>query len=215
MPNTLQVGLHHFDMQLESLVREREEKFLEEMLRWNKRVNLTAIRDYGEAVEKHLLDSLILIRHLKGKIKLLDIGSGGGLPGIPLAIAAPSLQVVSVDSVGKKTNFQKHVKRTLQLDNLLIIPTRIEELGQFGIRYESFDVVVSRAFSSLENFLVYAAPWLRSGGRAVAMKGPEGRDELLGILITLEQLGYAKPVVIDYVLPFSGAKRLLVVLEKK
>ncbi len=191
-----------------------EVDFIAELLRWNKRINLTSIRTHAEAIEKHLLDSLVLLDHLDGAKNLLDIGSGGGVPGIPLAIAAPSLQVVSVDSIGKKINFQKHIKRTLQLENLAIFQSRIETLGQARPESEKFDLIVSRAFSSIDTYLGCATPWLKPGGRIIAMKGPEGEEELAAAIDTVEQLGYVDRVIISYKLPFSGATRQLIVLKK-
>ena len=85
--------------------------YLDELLRWNKKINLTSIRNKDSALEKHLLDSLTLLKHVKRGESFLDVGSGGGLPGIPVAIADRTLQLVSVDSVGKKINFQKHTNR--------------------------------------------------------------------------------------------------------
>lgn len=187
--------------------------FLNELLRWNQRVNLTSIRDRDEAIEKHLLDSLLLLSHLDDSKYVMDMGSGGGLPGIPLAIADPSLRVVSIDSVGKKINFQKHVKRLLQLDNLRVLQSRVEDLGTTNLE-EKFELIVSRAFSSLEAMVEYAVPWLAPGGRILAMKGPEGRDELRAVKSVLEKNNFSDPVVCTYHLPFSHAERQFLVLKK-
>ena len=144
----------------------------------------------------------------------MDMGSGGGLPGIPLAIALSSLQVVSIDSVGKKINFQKHIKRLLQLDNLTLVQSRVEDLEQTDLNREKYDLIVNRAFSSLATSLCCAAPWLKSGGRLLVMKGPEGRDELLAAEEAIESLGFSDPEVFTYILPFSRAERQLIVLKK-
>ena len=201
-------------LQLSAGVIEREKSFIDELLRWNQRINLTSIRTYDEAVEKHLLDSLLLLAHLDGVGDLLDMGSGGGLPGIPLAIADSTLNVVSVDSVGKKINFQKHIKRLLQLDNLTALNSRIEDLEKTVLGQRKYDLVVSRAFSSLEVFLGYAAPWLKPGGRLIAMKGPEGRGELEAARQAIERYSFIDSTVFVYNLPFSRAERQLIILTK-
>ena len=207
-------GLSRLELQLSEKIIEKEIQFLDELLRWNQRINLTSIRNHDEAVEKHLLDSLLLLLHLDGSELVMDMGSGGGLPGIPLAIALASLQVVSIDSVGKKINFQKHIKRLLQLDNLTLVQSRVEDLEQTDLDREKYDLIVNRAFSSLVTSLCCAAPWLKSGGRLLVMKGPEGRDELLAAGEAIESLGFSDPEVFTYILPFSRAERQLIVLKK-
>ena len=137
-------------MKLSDEVIQKEITFLDELLRWNQRINLTSIKNREEAIEKHLIDSLLLLPYLENAGNIIDLGSGGGLPGIPLAIASPSLQVISVDSVGKKVNFQRHIKRLLSLNNLHIVQSRAETLDQGAIEPKSFDLVVARAFTALE-----------------------------------------------------------------
>ena len=205
-------GLAQLGLNLPEVVIEKEMCFLDELLRWNQQINLTSIRDRKEAIEKHLLDSLLLLPHLKGSECLLDMGSGGGLPGIPLVIARSALRVVSVDSVGKKINFQKHIKRLLKLDNLKIIQSRIEDLLPDRVGQEKYDLIVSRAFSSLETFIHHATPRLKPGGRLLAMKGPEGREELFAAAETIEKYGFSDPEISDYSLPFSRAERQLITL---
>ncbi len=187
---------------------------MDELLRWNRSVNLTSITNRKQAIEKHLLDSLLLLPHLGSAKNILDMGSGGGLPSIPLAIAAPALDVVSVDSVGKKINFQKHVKRQLQIYNLKILQSRVEELNRTGLKDEKFDIVVSRAFTSLGDFIAYSAPWLKPGGRIFAMKGPEGQKELISAKKITEKYHLEDTVVYSYLLPYSRAERQLIILKK-
>ena len=206
-------GLSLLGLSLTEAVVQKEIDFLDELLRWNQRVNLTSIRDRDEAIEKHLLDSLLLLLHLDDSKHIMDMGSGGGFPGIPLAIANPALRVVSIDSVGKKINFQKHIKRLLQLDNLTILQSRVEALEKTCLE-KKYDLVVCRAFTSLEVAIKFASPWLTSGGRILAMKGPEGRDELRDAAGVLRQNEFDDPVVCSYHLPFSHAERQLLILKK-
>lgn len=214
MSNYFTAGLGKIGVELSADKSTAQIQFIDELLRWNKRINLTSIRNYEEALEKHLLDSLFLLKQIGSARSLLDIGSGGGLPSIPLAIAAPTLKIVSVDSVGKKINFQKHIKRLLQLDNLEIVQSRIESLADITGNDEGFDLVVSRAFADLALMVECSAPWLSATGRIVAMKGPEGENELQQSLPLIEQLGFKNQEVISYNLPYSRAERQLVILQK-
>ena len=213
MPSSFVDGLLQLKLQLPEAVITKELEFLDELLRWNHRVNLTSITNRDEAIEKHLLDSLLLLPHLGVAKTVLDVGSGGGLPGIPLAIAAPNLKVVSVDSIGKKINFQKHIKRLLQLKNLTVLQSRVEDLKKIELSEDKYDLVVSRAFSSLGTFIEYAASWLAPGGRLIAMKGPEGRDELGTVGGLLGEYGLAEPAIYSSFLPYTRAERLFIVLK--
>ncbi|MCK5782889.1 MAG: 16S rRNA (guanine(527)-N(7))-methyltransferase RsmG [Desulfobacterales bacterium] len=214
MLKSLVNGLLQFDLQLSDRIIQKEITYLDELLRWNQRINLTSIKNREEALEKHLIDSLLLLPHLDEVVTLLDLGSGGGLPGIPLAIASSSLQIVSIDSVGKKINFQRHIKRFLSLENLQIIQARAERLDRTALEAESFDLVVARAFTSLEPLLEYAEPWLKPGGRVIAMKGPGGGNELSSAEPMIEQNRFADPLLFSYELPFSQAERQLLILKK-
>jgi 16S rRNA (guanine527-N7)-methyltransferase len=187
------------------------ETYLDELLRWNQRINLTAIKNRDEALEKHLCDALTLLPLLRGDERLLDLGSGAGLPGIPLSIVLPALEVVSVDAVEKKIMFQRHASRLLRLQHFSARHARAEDLPGAEA---PFDVIVSRAFAALPDFARLALPVLRNGGRLVAMKGPEGEGELATALPLLEKKGLLLAEVRRLTLPRTGGKRLLIVLQK-
>jgi 16S rRNA (guanine527-N7)-methyltransferase len=210
----LRAGLGQFDLELSAEKLHQQIAFSEELLRWNRRINLTAIRNPEEALEKHLLDSLLLLNYVTASGRLLDMGSGGGLPGIPLAIARPELQLVSVDAVGKKISFQKHIQRKLGLNNFQPLHARLEEIDRFLSPAELFDQAVARAFTSLPLLCALARPWLKKNGELLAMKGPEGEAELAEISGQLGDLGYGFGQRVTYRLPFSQAERQLIVLKK-
>lgn len=195
-------------------IPERLVAFLEEMLRWNLKVNLTAIKDMDEGIEKHLVDSLSLKSFLSGKERVLDIGSGGGFPAIPLKIAIPSLEVTSIDSVGKKIAFQRHAGRMMALEGFEALHIRAEELPQKEGYAAGFDVVVSRAFSSLQLFAKFAIPCLAPGGRVIAMKGAEGEREYLDAKDDLKACGLIMETLEVFDLPKSKAKRVIVVFRR-
>ncbi|HRP98408.1 MAG TPA: 16S rRNA (guanine(527)-N(7))-methyltransferase RsmG [Rhodocyclaceae bacterium] len=174
------------------------------LLKWNRVYNLTAIRDPDQAVTHHLLDALAVLPHLDGLMRLADVGSGGGLPGIPLAIARPALAVSSIEAVGKKASFQQQARIELDLANFEVVNERVE-----NVRVDvPFDAVISRAFSELADFVALTRHLLRPGGRFLAMKGVYPRDEL-------ERLPAGVRVVAAPALAVPGlaAQRHLIILE--
>lgn len=150
--------------------------YLALLIKWNKAYNLTAVRDPDEMVSRHLLDSLSVMSFIEGE-RWLDVGSGGGMPGIPMAILFPGTKVTVLDSNGKKTRFLTQVKLELKLDNLEVIHSRAEAFEP----QQPFNGIISRAFSSLEDF----TQWTRHMGdeqtRWLAMKGLHPADELVAL----------------------------------
>lgn len=212
MNKQLREGLSVTNLSLGEQACQQLECYLEELLRWNHKVNLTAITDPVEATEKHLLDSLLLLPYLGEANRVLDMGSGAGLPGIPLQIARPDLEVISVDSVGKKINFQRHVKRQLGLKNFQPVQARLEKLSESLATDLSFDLITARAFSSLREIVQLSSSWLAPGGRVLAMKGPEGEGELEGGKAFLDEAGMRIDAIHKYSLPFSKSERQVIVI---
>lgn len=214
MKDILTQGLKGSGLALDMETTKKLVLFLTELLRWNRQINLTSITDPNEATEKHLIDSLLLLPFLGGAKSLLDMGSGAGLPGIPLQIARPGLAICSVDSVGKKISFQRHIKRKLMLAGLTPLHCRLECLQDRLSPGQRFDVVTARAFAALDLIVPLAVPWLSSGGKILAMKGPEGESELPAAEKLCLQAGVSIESVHKYRLPFSGAERQVFVLSK-
>lgn len=192
----------------------QEVRFLQEVLHWNRRVNLTAIRNLEQGIEKHLLDSLAALPFFKGDEHLLDIGSGAGFPGIPLALALPGLKVTSVDSVAKKIQFQRHAVRLFALqERVQPLHARIEDLPE-KCRAEPYDTVIARAFSSLSTILRCSAPLLAPGGRLLVMKGAEAQQELAENRDIIVESGFIQGRNVFFTLPDSHASRAVIVLHK-
>jgi 16S rRNA (guanine527-N7)-methyltransferase len=189
------------------------ERLATELLRWNQRRNLTAITDPEEVFEKHLYDSLTLLRFARQSRRLLDIGSGAGFPSLPIKIACPDLEVVSVDSVGKKIDFQRHMARILGLQKFTALHSRVEELQGHDLCGDGFDLITARALCSLDEFVALAEPFLRSGGSLVAMKGPEGEQEVAACRELLLEKGWRVSLE-SLSLPRSGAVRCLVEMTR-
>lgn len=153
-----------------------------ELLAWNKAFNITAIIDPEEMAVKHYLDCLALVRHLDGRPSLLDIGSGGGFPGIVLKIACPDLTVVMVDAARKRISFLKHMIRLLDLKGITAVHSRAEELAVHADYAGMFECVTSRAFAALGDFATAALPFLSRDGIILAMKGVSVAQEIDGVV---------------------------------
>lgn len=184
------------------------ELYYQELLEWNARVNLTTITAPADAAIKHFLDSVLVLKYMPLAGTLIDIGSGAGFPGIPLKIMNPHLSVVLVEAVRKKASFLKQIIRLLKLADIQVYNGRIEDFD----RYDAFDFAVSRAFSELGLFCRLAAPFIKPGGRLLAMKGSD-KKELAGALDATPG-GYACEALHTYELPQHKGKRSLVVLQK-
>jgi len=171
--------------------------------KWNRVYNLTAVRDAGRMVSLHLLDSLAAAPYFQGET-VLDVGSGGGLPGIPLAIARPELRVTLVDSIAKKTAFLQQAKAELGLGNLNVVTSRVEDYRPAA----RFDVITSRAFSDLKEFVTLTRHLLEPGGRWLAMKGLYPNEEISVLPADVK-------VSADHLLVVPGleASRHLIILE--
>jgi 16S rRNA (guanine527-N7)-methyltransferase len=171
--------------------------------KWNRVYNLTAVRDAERMVSHHLLDSLAAVPYFQGE-SVLDVGSGGGLPGIPLAIARPDLQVTLIDSIAKKTAFLLQAKTELGLKNLHVVTGRVEDFRPEA----GFDVITSRAFSDLKEFVTLTRHLLKPSGCWLAMKGLYPNEEIV-------MLTSGVKVSADHALDVPGleASRHLIVLE--
>lgn len=178
MRDALRHGIESLGLELPDAAQARLLAYAALLLKWNKVYNLTAIRDPGQALTHHLLDSLAVLPHLDGIVTLADVGSGGGLPGIPLAIARPVLAVTSIETVSKKASFQQQARIELALDNFTVLNERVERVRVGEQVPGGFDAIISRAFSELCDFVAWTRHLLRPGGRLVAMKGVYPQDEI-------------------------------------
>jgi 16S rRNA (guanine527-N7)-methyltransferase len=174
----LELGLQEMGLEIAEPAQQKLLDYLALIHKWNKVHNLTAVRDPAEMVTLHLLDSLAVLPHIQAK-RLLDVGSGAGLPGIPLAICLPELQVTVLDSIEKKASFMRQAKAELGLGNLEVVSSRVEQYKPG----ELYDVIISRAFSDLQLFTKLTRHLGAPGGQWLAMKGVQPDDELAQITI--------------------------------
>ena len=211
LKTTLSLGVKKFGIKLDEEQIKKFELYLKELNEWNKRINITSIRDDYEIIIKHFIDSLFPIKYINPEAKLLDLGSGGGFPGIPLKIYEPNLKLFLVDSSKKKVYFLKHMVRSLSLSGGKVINKRGEELPSLNERY---DFIISRSFSKLDKFLRISNRVLDERGKIIAMKGPNYQKELSKITPLLKKLGLNLERKVSYDLPFISAKRVLLFFTK-
>lgn len=192
------------------------EAYALELLVWNRKINITAITDPAAIAVKHFVDSLVPAAYIPENAAVLDIGSGGGFPGIPLGIHRPDLRITLVDSSRKRVNFQRAVLRKIRLDHVTGIEAKLAEVVLQDEFRESFDVVISRAFTSFEQWMIQAIPLVKRAGRLIAMVGAIERDAVREFRARCADAIDTIDVV-SYSLPIASAmdKRHLVVAFRK
>ena len=215
-------GAAGFDIELAKHHTDQFAIHAEELIKWTAKTNLTRITDPLEVAVKHFLDSLVPAGRIPSEASLLDIGSGGGFPGIPLKILIPSLSVTLIDASRKKTSFLKHVIRSLKLVGVEALHCRAEALADDPMYINRFDVIISRALTSIDSFIRLALPLLAKEGSIIALKGETDRQELadlqFSVIDRLNSVVSAHQTlcvsVKKYHLPFTHSQRSIITIEK-
>ncbi|MGI4848480.1 MAG: 16S rRNA (guanine(527)-N(7))-methyltransferase RsmG [Janthinobacterium lividum] len=206
----LRTGVAQQAVPLASAQIERLIDYLALLAKWNRTYNLTAVRDPVQMVTQHLLDSLAILPAFANAGNVLDVGSGGGLPGMVLAIwaetANPAMRISMIDTVNKKTAFLTQVKGELGLANVTVLTGRVEQLDV----QQKFDVITSRAFADLADFVNWSQHLLAEGGRFIAMKGVQSDEEEAGL-----PAGWAITNRMPLTVPGLEAERHLLVIERR
>jgi 16S rRNA (guanine527-N7)-methyltransferase len=198
-------GLKEMNIALSDAQQGQLMDYLALLAKWNSVYNLTSLRDPMQMVTHHLLDSLAAVPAFEGAVNVLDVGAGGGLPGIVLAIARPGMKVSLVDTVHKKTAFLTQVKAELGLANVTVYTARVEQLQA----PQKYDVITSRAFADLSDFVNWSGHLLAEGGRFIALKGVAPEDEQQRLPGEWKVSGLKALQV-----PRLGAERHLVFIER-
>ncbi len=200
----LSTGIRALGLDVSAEAREKLLAYLALMDKWNRVYNLTALRNPGEWVTHHLLDSLAVMPHMRGPV-VVDVGSGAGLPGLVLAIVRPDWQVISIEAVDKEAAFQRQVAAELALANVKMEGGRVESVVLDG----GADTIVSRAFSNLADFVNLTRHLLKPGGRWVAMKGKKPEEEIARLPEDVGVMG-----IVPLNVPGLSAERCVVLMEK-
>ena len=190
------------------------ELYLQELLKWNRKINLTAIRSEKGILLKHFLDSLSVYPYLPERSLILDIGAGAGFPGLPLKIVRPTVELTLIDSVRKKVDFQRHLIRILGLRGVEAIHGRVQDRGILRDLGGRFDIILSRAFSDLQTLLALSLPFLKRGGTVIAMKGEVADEEIKQLTARTGTVPYRLQKKVPLILPFSSFKRTILLFEK-
>lgn len=191
-------------------------KYKELLKEWNEKINITSITEDDEIDVKHFLDSLTPITTdlFKGKKKVIDIGTGGGFPGVPLKIANEELEVTLLDSLNKRIIFLNEVISSLGLTGIEAIHGRAEEFAVLQKYRERYDICISRAVASLNTLSEYCIPFVKVGGYFISMKGPDAEDELNGSINAIKTLGGKVKEIKVVDIPESDIKHSLIIIEK-
>jgi 16S rRNA (guanine527-N7)-methyltransferase len=192
------------------------ERYEKELLDWNEKFNLTAIRDVEGVRTKHFLDSLSCMQAWRETppASLIDVGTGAGFPGIPLKILYPALTLTLVESVGKKAEFCRHVVKVLGLERVDVVQARAEEIGQDKKYRERYDWAVARAVAGLPTLVEYLLPLARVGGGVLAQKGESGPAEAQAAERSIRLLGGHLRQLLKVNLPGVVEDRFLIVIDK-
>ena len=186
--------------------------YMNMIIEWNEKINLTAITDKKDIIKKHFIDSLTIIKHVKENDKLVDVGTGAGFPGIPLKIVNSNIEITLLDSLNKRINFLNEVIEKLELRNIKTIHSRVEDFGKEN--REEYDVATSRAVAPLNILLEYLLPLVKVGGICICMKGSNVDDEIKSSEKCLNVLGGKIEKIEELQLPESDIKRNIVIIRK-
>lgn len=207
-------GLSDLNINLTEKQTQQFLKYYEILVETNKVMNLTAITEFDEVIEKHFLDSLSLVRvfDLNRNVKILDLGTGAGFPGIPLKITFPEIDIVLADSLNKRVKFLNEVVETLQLKQVETVHGRAEELAKNKKYREQFDLCTSRAVANLSSLSEYCIPFVKEGGRFISYKSGEIEEEVDQAKRAIHVLGGKLDQV--YKFDLHEQKRSFVIIEK-
>lgn len=188
--------------------------YMDLLLEWNNKINLTAITEEDEIILKHFVDSCSIIKYIKNEDKLIDIGTGAGFPGIPLKVINKDIHITLMDSLNKRINFLNEVINKLSLENINAIHSRAEDLARNKDYREMYDVAVSRAVANLSTLSEYMLPFVKVGGKCICMKGPNIDEELENAKGAITKLGGRIKYIDNFKLGNTENERNIIVIEK-
>lgn len=208
----------NYASKIEIVLNEKQKEqfynYMNLLLEWNEKINLTAIIEPDEVILKHFIDSITISKYIKQNAYVADIGTGAGLPGIPLKILREDIEIILVDSLNKRINFLNEVISALNLQNIKTVHSRAEDFGNNREYREKFDVVTSRAVANLATLSEYLIPLAKIEGKCLCMKGPDAEDEINNAKKAISILGGTITNVHKFNLPDSDIGRTVVEINK-
>lgn len=211
---TLQKQCEELTVELNDAKQEQFYTYMELLQKWNENINLTAITEPKEVLQKHFVDSLTIMPYIEKNAKVIDVGTGAGFPGIPMKIAEDGVQVTLLDALNKRLNFLNEVIRSLGLTNIEMVHLRAEEAGKNKQLREKFDVSVSRAVAPLSVLVEYLLPLVKINGICICMKGSNIEEEIANSKKAIEILGGKIEKIEEFTLPDSDMKRSIIIIKK-
>lgn len=184
------------------------------LLEWNEKINLTAIVEPEEVILKHFIDSLTINKYIEKNKTIADVGTGAGFPGIPLKIYRPDLNVILVDSLNKRINFLNEVIDKLDLKEISTVHSRVEDFGRDKKYRESFDYVTARAVANLTTLSEYLIPITKVNGKCICMKGNDVKEEITNSKNAINLLGGKISKIDEFKLPNSDISRNVIIIDK-
>lgn len=211
---TLQEQCEELTIELNDAKQEQFYTYMELLQKWNENINLTAITEPKEVLQKHFVDSLTIMPYIEKNAKVIDVGTGAGFPGIPMKIAEDGVQVTLLDALNKRLNFLNEVICSLGLTNIETVHLRAEEAGKNKQLREKFDVSVSRAVAPLSVLVEYLLPLVKINGICICMKGSNTEEEIANSKKAIEILGGKIEKIEEFTLPDSDMKRSIIIIKK-
>lgn len=202
------------DIELKDNQCEQFYLYMNLLLEWNEKINLTAITEEEEVIKKHFIDSLTISKYVDENSKIIDVGTGAGFPGIPLKIANESLEVTLLDALNKRLNFLNDVIEKNDLKNIQTVHFRAEEAGKNKAYREKFNIATSRAVAALNVLVEYLLPFVKVGGRCICMKGSNAKEEIENSKKAIKLLGGEIESIEEFCLPDSDMERTIIVIKK-
>ena len=206
--------LEKLDLKLTEKQIEKFYNYMNLLIEWNKKINLTAIVEPKDIILKHFIDSLTIVKYIKKGETIIDVGTGAGFPGIPLKIVRDDLKITLADSLNKRINFLNEVINKLDLKNIETIHTRAEELGKNKKYREKFDIATSRAVANMSTLSEYLIPFVKVKGRCICMKSSDIDTELENAKKAINILGCEIESKDKFDLPNSDLGRSVIILRK-
>ena len=189
-------------------------KYMNLLIEWNEKINLTAIIEPNEIILKHFIDSITILKDIKDNSTVVDVGTGAGFPGIPLSIMNPTLKITLVDSLNKRLIFLQEVINELDLQNVELVHARAEEFGRNKKYREKFDIATSRAVANLATLSEYLLPLVKINGKAISMKAGNASQEIEGAKKAIKTLGGNINNIEEFNLPQSDIGRTIIIIDK-
>lgn len=213
--NSFKSFLEKIEIELDEKQIRQFYNYMQLLLKWNEKINLTAITQPQEIIIKHFVDSLTISKYIKENAKIIDVGTGAGFPGIPLKIYRNDIEVILLDSLNKRINFLNDAINKMGLDKIGAIHGRAEEFGHNKEYREKFDIATSRAVANMATLSEYLIPFVKVNGMVVAMKGSDVKQEIDESKKAINVLGGKIFGVEEFNLPDTDIRRNVILIEKE